>query len=336
MQEWKWMYLRMPNFDPSGIFVAEDRDTQEIAGSLVLSETRLLINDRKQVVGFIDDVMTLPKWRGAGVATELTRMAIEESMKKGCSAVFLYANPFGKSARIYRRIGFKDARYFYVHARSGGMRRAVKKFPFPMNLGAPIMAVVSGITSRRCRLIRSQARSRQVDCGDNGECDAYLEALNSSLRMMPLFYPYSRERLDWMIEDAPKSVSPVARLIEKSGRIVCGANASVYRMKFFGKMFSTWVIGDLFTSENLQGPEREAYVRSLIEDLVKDGEARDCALHMVLASKYDGRISSSLRPCGFFRFFPTSFMCLPLKDDFSLPPEDVAWYSWKQHMIGVP
>jgi ribosomal protein S18 acetylase RimI-like enzyme len=336
LEEWRWMYLQMPGFDPSGILVAEDQDTREIVGSLVVSEANVQVNGRKRVVGMIDDVDTLRSWRGKGIATKLMKIGIEQCRKKGRSAVFLYANPYGEGARIYRGIGFKDVQYFYIHAKTGGLRLAARNTPFPMNLATPIMAVASAATSKRCKAIKSPVKTRKVDCSDNREFESYLEALNGSLRTLPLFYAYSRDQLKWLIKDAPKSVSPVARFIEKSGRIVCGANASIFRMKFFGKTFNSWVISDVFVSGSLQSPEIEAYVRSLVDDLVKDGEKRDCAMHMVIASKFDASMGESLRPCGFFRFIPTAFMCLPIEHGFALPPEDVPWYCWKNHMIGVP
>jgi hypothetical protein len=57
---------------------------------------------------------------------------------------------------------------------------------------------------------------------------------------------------------------------------------------------------------------------------------------MAPLSQHDEEMSKSLRPSGFFRLIPTTFMCLPLEQGFSLPPEEVPWYFWKQHMIGVP
>jgi ribosomal protein S18 acetylase RimI-like enzyme len=335
-EEWKWMYLQMPKFDPSGIFVAEDQETHELVGSLVVSETIVQIKGRKRVVGMIDDVDTLPSWRGRGIATRLMRMGIEECKRKKRSAIFLYANPYGKGARIYRGLGFRDVQPSYIHAKTGGLRLSARNTPFPMNLATPLMAAASAATSRRCKTIKSPLKSRKVNCNDNRQYESYLEALNSSLGKMPLFYPYSREQLDWLIRDAPKSVSPVARYVEKAGKIVCGANGSIYRMRFFGKTFNSWAIGDLFTSELLGSQQREGYIRSLVEDMVEEGEKRGCALYMVITSKSDVTTTESLKPCGFFRFIPTSFMCLPLEHGFTLPPENIPWYCWKQHMIGVP
>lgn len=335
-EEWKWMYLQMPGFDPSDILVAEDQETRQLVGSLVVGESYIQVNGRRLVVGMIDDVGTLPSWRGMGIASRLMRMAIEECRKKKRSAIFLYANPYGEGARIYRGLGFKDAQSSYIHAKTGGLRLAARNTPFPMNLAAPVMAVVSAATSRRCKVIKSPVQSREVNCNDGRECESYLEALNGSLGKMPLFYPRSMTQLDWLIKDAPKSISPVARFVEKAGRIVCGANASIYRMRFFGKTFNSWAIADLFASELLRGHEKEVYMRSLVEDMVEDGKKRGCMLHIVVASKFDATINTSLRSCGFFRFVPTAFMCLPLEHGFTLPPQDIPWYCWKQHIIGVP
>lgn len=336
LEEWKWMYLEMPGFDTSSILVCEDENTGELVGSVLTAEANMSVKGRKHVVGMINDVDTLPQWRGNGIATKLMEMAIDDGKKKGYSALFLYANPFGEAAGIYRRIGFKDAQYFSYNGRMSGSRAAARSFPFPMNLISPIAAAASGINSRRYRVPKWSFPTRQLDLTDKKEFDSYLESLNQSLRNSPLFYPYSREQLIWMLRDAPKTISPVARFVEKSGRIVCGANASIFRMHFFGKTINSWAISDLFASEDLEDPERGECIRSVVGDLVRDGEGRNCAIHMVPISKFDEKMSRALRPCGFFGFVSTTFMCFPLKNGFSLPPPDVPWYSWKQHMIGVP
>jgi ribosomal protein S18 acetylase RimI-like enzyme len=336
LEEWRWMYLQMPGFDTSGILVCEDEDNGQLVGSVLIAETNILINGRKHAVGMINDVDTLPKWRGRGVATKLMEIAIDEGRRKGYSALFLYANPFGEAAGIYRRIGFKDAQYFSYNGKMSRPKIAAKSFPFPMNLLSPLAALASGINSRRYGVPGNYFQTKQLDCRDKNEFESYLEALNGSLGNKPLFCPYSKEQLLWMLKDAPKTISPVARFVEKSGKIVCGANASIFRMHFLGKKINSWAIADLFASDDLDDSMREACIRSVIGDLVEDGEARNCAIHMVPISKFDKKIARALRPCGFFGFVSTTFMCLPLKNGFRLPPTDAPWYSWKQHMIGVP
>ncbi|WXG44021.1 MAG: GNAT family N-acetyltransferase [Promethearchaeati archaeon SRVP18_Atabeyarchaeia-1] len=336
VEEWKWMYLQMPDFDPSGILVGEDEDLHEIVGSLVVCKHPALINDRKRLVGIVDDVDTSHKWRGKGIATRLMRMAIEESKKAGCSALFLYANPSGEAAGIYRRLGFRDAKYFYYNGKTASVGYLARKLPFPVNLASPLATLFSGLNSIRCRGLKREARIERLECANDRQFDSYLEALNGSLQGMPLFYPYSKERLAWMICRAPKTISPLARFIEESGKILCGANASIYKMRFFGRVFNSWVISDIFASPSLKSPEREGYLQCLIKRLAQDGEERGCALQMAPLSQHDKDMNKSLKPSGFFRLIPTTFMCLPLEHGFSLPPQGIPWYFWKQHMIGSP
>jgi GNAT superfamily N-acetyltransferase len=336
MEEWKWMYLKMPGFDASGMVVCEDTDSGKLVGSVLTAEANISIHGRKHAVGMINDVDTLPDWRGKGIATKLMKMAIAKGKKRGYSALFLYANPYGEAAGIYRRMGFKDAQYFSYNGRMSGTMVAAKNFPFPMNLLSPLAAIASSVNARRYKVPESTLETRQLNCDNKKELGSYLDALNNSLKNTPLFYPYSKEQLVWMLKEAPKTISPVARFIEKSGRIIGGANASIFRMHFLGKAINSWAISDLFTSGQLDEPLRQVCIRSIVGDLVGDGEERNCALHMVPISKFDKEISRALRPCGFFGFVSTTFMCLPLKNKFFLPPADAPWYSWKQHMIGVP
>jgi hypothetical protein len=303
---------------------------------VLTAEANISIDGQKHVVGMINDVDTLPDWRGKGIATKLMKMAIDEGKKRRYSALFLYANPYGEAAGIYRRLGFKDAQYFSYNGRMSGSRVAAKNFPFPMNLISPLAAIASGTNARRFKVPEGTLETRQLNCDNKKELESYLDALNNSLNNTPLFYPYSKDQLVWMLKEAPSTISPVARFIEKSGRIVCGANASIFRMHFLGKKINSWAISDLFTSNELDDSLRQVCIRSLVGDLVNDGETRNCALHMVPISKFDAEISKALRPCGFFGFVSTTFMCLALKGRFFLPPADAPWYSWKQHMIGVP
>jgi ribosomal protein S18 acetylase RimI-like enzyme len=336
IDEWKWMYLQMPGFDPSGILVAEEQELHQIVGSLVVCRHAVSINGSKHIIGIIDDVDTSHKWRGKGIATKLMRMAINMSQKQGYSALFLYANPSGKAAGIYRRLGFMDAKYFYYNGKTARVGYLARKLPFPLNLASPIALLISGVNRNRCVTLKKDAKVQQLECGNGNQLSSYLQALNSSLMNTPLFYPYSKERITWMICEAPKSLAPTARFIVESGRILCGANASIYKMRFFGRTFNSWVISDIFASPDLQSPEREAYLHCLIDRLAKDGEERGCAFQMAPLSQHDDEMRKSLRPSGFFRLIPTTFMCLPLQRNFSLPSKEVPWYFWKQHMIGVP
>jgi ribosomal protein S18 acetylase RimI-like enzyme len=336
LEEWKWMYLQMPDFDPSDILVAEDQELHQIVGSLVVCKHSVLINGQKYTVGIIDDVDTSHKWRGKGIATKLLRSAIEKSKKQGYSALFLYTNPSGKAAGIYRRLGFMDAKYFYYNGKAARVSYLARRLPFPVNLASPIALLLSGVNRSTCGTLKKEAKVQQLDCTDRKQIDSYIEALNSSLGNTPLFYPYSRERITWMICKAPRSLAPIARFIEESGKILCGANASIYKMRFFGRTFNSWVMSDVFSSPDLRSPVREAYLRCLIDSLDRDGEERGCAFQMAPLSQHDDEMRKSLRPSGFFRLIPTTFMCLPLERGFSLPSREIPWYFWKQHMIGVP
>ena len=182
LEEWKWMYLQMPGFDPSGILVAEDQELHQIIGSLVVCKHPALINGEKHIVGIIDDVDTSHKWRGKGIATKLLRMAIEESRKQGCSALFLYTNPSGKAAGIYRRLGFMDAKYFYYNGKAARVGYLARKLPFPVNLASPIALLISGVNRTRCVTLKKEAKVQQLDCQDTHQVDSYLKALTTSLR----------------------------------------------------------------------------------------------------------------------------------------------------------
>jgi ribosomal protein S18 acetylase RimI-like enzyme len=60
-------------------------------------------------VGFLDHVVTLPGARRRGLATALTRRVVAEARALGAEATYLLADPDGRPAALYGRLGFTRA-----------------------------------------------------------------------------------------------------------------------------------------------------------------------------------------------------------------------------------
>jgi len=57
-------------------------------------------------VAYVDNVVTLPQFRGRGVATAGVIQAVSASLEAGAEAVFLLAEDGGAPQRLYERLGF--------------------------------------------------------------------------------------------------------------------------------------------------------------------------------------------------------------------------------------
>jgi GNAT superfamily N-acetyltransferase len=66
----------------------------------------------------LDDVSTLSRFRGRGLATELMYGAIGQALADGCDLVFLRADERDWPAAWYRRLGFTPVGRQFVYSRS--------------------------------------------------------------------------------------------------------------------------------------------------------------------------------------------------------------------------
>ncbi len=58
-------------------------------------------------IGYLDHVVTLPEARRRGHATALTARALDEATAAGAERTYLLAEPRGRAATLYRRLGFE-------------------------------------------------------------------------------------------------------------------------------------------------------------------------------------------------------------------------------------
>lgn len=74
----------------------DDGVVQSVGASIVLGS-----------VGYLDNVATFPRWRGAGLAGDLTRALIDDARSRGAGNVFLLCDPDVPAiVSMYERLGF--------------------------------------------------------------------------------------------------------------------------------------------------------------------------------------------------------------------------------------
>ena len=72
-------------------------------------------------VAYIDNVVTLPEFRGRGVASAAVKASVRASLREGAQLVFLLAEENGAAQRLYERLGFR------VHRRCYGFTRPLER-----------------------------------------------------------------------------------------------------------------------------------------------------------------------------------------------------------------
>jgi ribosomal protein S18 acetylase RimI-like enzyme len=68
----------------------------------------MMINHRSEIFGFqsayVSNVWVAPEWRRRGIASKLTRMAVEWARQKGCEVIRLRSSKMGRP--VYAGLGF--------------------------------------------------------------------------------------------------------------------------------------------------------------------------------------------------------------------------------------
>lgn len=114
---------------------------KEVIGGLVVKERTVTSNNETIIIGCIGLVCVEPCFRGRGIANQMFDTAIEESLKRGYSALTLWTSQH----HIYKNKGF----VLYDNTIHGSIRFTSTKEPsllnitsttFPSNLGVPPFA----------------------------------------------------------------------------------------------------------------------------------------------------------------------------------------------------
>jgi GNAT superfamily N-acetyltransferase len=158
---WKWRYLLRPDFDPESIFIVED--SGRIISSIVMTYATMSVNGSPKLVALVGDVSTHLSYRRQGHATNLMKRAIERAEKRGCWAIHLTANPYGKAIRIYNSLGFRTfVRPIYMVS---PLRKENGTSEAGLVLSIPIFFMDSILSMRSIRHVRGNIKLRVV-------CDA--------------------------------------------------------------------------------------------------------------------------------------------------------------------
>ena len=94
---------------------AQDADVALLVGSLDGEPVATARLTRYGTVAEILGVVTLPAHRGRGLGTAMTRAAMAEAARRGCTALTLNASELG--LRLYLRLGFEPAGRYLTYLR---------------------------------------------------------------------------------------------------------------------------------------------------------------------------------------------------------------------------
>lgn len=209
--------MEHPGFDPEGVILATDKG--KIIGTAIVTIQTLHFGDTHYTFGMVDDVATLPSYRGRGVARKLMGHAIEFMRSQQCDASALYPAPGSVAVHLYRSLGYKDTHLFHTYVR---------------------MCNLQGVLSEVIPWVRAAHKTKIPD----GE---FLKAINAAYKSHAGFPGIDEERWKWARHHAPPEHRPIIVSPRRNGELAGGATLVPARISVAGKVLRIGIVSEFFS-----------------------------------------------------------------------------------------
>lgn len=309
-ESWKWRYAGRPGFRKENVILATAGG--KIVGSTMVT-FRNLHFDRDYKFGMIDDVATLPSFRGRGIARKMMLHAIEYMKSENCDASGLFADPNGVAKDLYLALGYENAHFFHTFFRPLNVRQIAIAVPF-LAPAAHLFALWR---------ITELGKTRGDTAFLKPEDSAFLDALNSRYSALAGFAKLDQKFWNWMRTDAPPAHRPLVLALKRGGEIAGGATLTRHTTAFFGRELRLGWINEFFF-EGDADPLRE---------LIKSGV--DAPFLSTLVSCKDKSRIGLLRRNLFVKVYEFPIMIKPFLKNLDLSAfSDRPWYPIFESAVG--
>ncbi|MFW9952483.1 MAG: GNAT family N-acetyltransferase, partial [Candidatus Thorarchaeota archaeon] len=179
---WNWRYVKSPGFEPEMCQIAEDSDKNKIVGTILVNllETRTF-DQKKYLIGDINDVSTHPDYTKRGIATKLMEKSINFMKQKGCDFSMLSTGLRGFArSKIYQKFGYFDIEKEYYFIQIPNIIQLIRNF-FGFAFFFPVLFSISYIPRFLNRLrIKSKKffKDFNYEINYNKKHYEYMEAIN--------------------------------------------------------------------------------------------------------------------------------------------------------------
>ena len=309
-KSWKWRYVERPGFKKENVILATANG--KIVGSTMVT-FRALHFDRDYKFGMIDDVATLPSFRGKGIARKMMMHAVEYMKSENCDASGLFADPSGVAKDLYLALGYENAHFFQTFFRPLNIRQIAMAIPF-LAPAAYLFALW------RIAELRKTAGDAVFLKPDDA---AFLDALNSRYASLAGFAEMDKKFWNWMRVDAPPAHRPVVLAIRRGGKIIGGATLTRHTTAFFGRGLRLGWINEFFSDGDADP----------LNELIKCGI--DAPFLSTLVSCKDKSRIELLRRNLFVKVYEFPIMIKPFLKNFDISAfSGRSWYPIFESAVG--
>jgi ribosomal protein S18 acetylase RimI-like enzyme len=324
-ESWLWRYVSRPGFDPESVLIAEEAG--KAVSSLVMTYAMIRIAGIPRKVALIDDVTTLPEYRGKGHATALIECALDIARKKECYVVHLTANPKESAIRIYEKLGFS------IIADLNLMESILHVYDLTKAVGFRLFIPALFLNSWM-RLKEKHAGKIEIEIVSGATLKKAFITSQKNYPSRSGLIIMDEEYLDWMILRRPvgKIIGLTATV---NNELVGMVSISVHTMKIENHQFKIGSIANLIISDKFWTNEVLTDFLQTARSVAKD--TLGCALANIAVDSRDITLNNACRHSRFYPLSSSAAMVHPLmKSDRLSEIKRSLWSQPLETMVADP
>ncbi len=305
----KWRYANSPNFEPEMVQIAEDKEENNIVGAIFVNLLEIItINNKKYLVGDINDVSCHPDYTQQGIATNLMEKAIEYMERKNCDISLLTADYHGIARKkIYLKYGYEDATRLNAYINFPHYFRLIRDLPISMLLTPFIFysSYLSRILFKSQIYSKSSFKRFSYQIHSNSYHLKFARVMN---RIIPAYYDgyskYTKEKVQWARKNVPYSrETPSYIFIENKKNIIGGASLTIENL-YLSPLRSSIRLGVIHEL----AIERKSFrntnhllraIKYLIDKIMKAAIQRNIGILLYMGDSNDKVIQSAFQTLSF-------------------------------------
>lgn len=334
----RWRYIMCPDFENGDIKVVEYNG--EIISSAVITFKTIFIDDKKVYAGFIDDVMTHPRFRRKGLAKQILMELEKIAIENNADMLVLYTGKDGIAHRLYQKLGFEDITTFSNYIRILNPKKLLTvKMTLARTYGIYLLIKK---TVERFGVFSKQRKKKNISIKDLGlsikeqELKEAVDLINRfNERTFKGFCKYDLRRIKWTLYNTNKTKNYLWECM-KNDKMEGLLILSTQEGYFFEKTFKVGII-KLFYSNDYCGKELLTSVNNSIYS-----DNLDILLSIIPVNHRELR--DIFNKSGYTDFSRLTnnyavMMVKSLKEEHKSLLEkknDRVWYPLLEHIIGRP
>lgn len=341
----KWRYPQSPDFEPQMIQIAEDVDKKRIVGAVIVNLVeKININNKKYLVGDINDVSCDPDYSKQGIATRLMENAIEYMKQRKCDLSLLTAAYDGIARKkIYLRFGYQDAAHLNAYVNFPNYFRLIRDFPLGLFITPLIfyLAYLSRLNLRfkLHRIPYFQDFSYEILFDSN-----HFQVAKLFNRIFPKYYngfsKYSREKVAWARKNVPYDRErPIYIIMRNQQSIIGGASLSFERLYIsplkttirWGIIHEIAIEKDIFPNEHLM----TVGIAYLIDKILKAAIQRKIGVLFYEGDKNDKGVEKAFQMLN-FRIMKGSVLMMKQFHEIQFSDKKNPWFIPTYVSTGFP